>query len=104
MNDMLIKTKCYQLLAQIPFGKVTTYKIIADLIGVKSYRYIGRIIGQNSNLIIIPCHRVVLSSGGLGGFNLGLEAKRELLIKENIPIKNDKICNFKDFVFTSFKI
>lgn len=104
MNNKLIKELCYKLLSQIPHGKVTTYKVIADFLGVKSYRYIGKIIGQNTNLIIVPCHRVVLSNGGLGGFSLGMVVKRELLMEENIPIKNDKICHFKDYIFTSFKI
>jgi methylated-DNA-[protein]-cysteine S-methyltransferase len=100
----LINENCYKLLSQIPEGKVTTYKIIADLLGVKSYRYIGKIIGQNMDIIIIPCHRVVLSSGGLGGFRLGVDEKRKLLLKENIPLKNDKVQTLKDYIFNDFKL
>ena len=104
MNIILIKEHCYNLLAQIPKGKITTYKILADIMGLKSYRYIGKIIGQNTNLITIPCHRVVLSSGKIGGYNLGADKKQKLLISENIPIINNKIQNFKNYIFTEFKL
>ena len=51
-----------------------------------SYRYVANIIGKNSILIMIPCHRVIYSSGKIGGYKKGVALKRKLLNLENIDI------------------
>jgi methylated-DNA-[protein]-cysteine S-methyltransferase len=66
---------CYDLLKKIPKGRVTTYKIIAEKLGKKSYRAFGQAVGANPNIPTTPCHRVVKSDGGLGGYALGIEKK-----------------------------
>lgn len=86
--------KVYNLLTQIPKGKVTTYKAIADKLGTKGYQAIGQIVGANPNAPQVPCHRVVKSDGELGVYAFGVDKKIEILTKEGIKITNNKITDF----------
>jgi|Deesub1362B_J571_1020462.scaffolds.fasta_scaffold00243_19 methylated-DNA-[protein]-cysteine S-methyltransferase len=73
---------------KIPYGKICTYKFIAQKLDSKGYRSIGRALGKNPLLIIIPCHRVIKTDGGLGGFSAGIELKRYLLKLEGIKLNS----------------
>jgi len=67
-------------LQRIPYGETTTYGAIAERIGrPKAGRAVGAANGRNPIPIIIPCHRVIGSSGKLTGFGGGLDTKEELL-------------------------
>jgi O-6-methylguanine DNA methyltransferase len=67
----------------IPYGETRTYREIAAQIGrPKAFRAIGTACGANPFLIVIPCHRVVASDGGLGGYRSGVQYKRALLMHE----------------------
>ena len=90
--------RCYALLAQIPTGKVTTYKEMARALGSNAWRAVGSAMAKNPNLITTPCHRVIRSDGGIGDYALGSEKKAELLRSEGIKIKNDKVSHL-DLVF-----
>ena len=69
----------------IPNGKLTSYGGIAKQIGrPKAVRAVGNAVGDNPLSLIVPCHRVVYSNGGIGGFGSGLEWKRKLLAQEGI--------------------
>ena len=62
----------YELLLKIPAGKVSTYGDLAKALGNPSAsREIGRILGKNPNPVKVPCHRVVKSSGKVGGYFYG---------------------------------
>ena len=77
------QNKVLVALNQIPFGKVCSYKQIAETIGSpKAVRAVGSANGNNPIAIFIPCHRVVGSDGALKGFGGGLDAKRYLLSLE----------------------
>ena len=66
--------------ARIPFGALSTYKQVATEAGSpRASRAAGNALGANPMPIVVPCHRVVHSSGGLGGYTGGLERKRLLL-------------------------
>jgi methylated-DNA-[protein]-cysteine S-methyltransferase len=66
--------------ARIPFGSVTTYKEVAAEAGSpRGSRAAGNALGANPLPIVVPCHRVLHSTGGLGGYTGGLERKRLLL-------------------------
>jgi methylated-DNA-[protein]-cysteine S-methyltransferase len=66
--------------ARIPFGSVSTYKQIAAQAGSpRGSRAAGNALGANPLPIVVPCHRVLHSAGGLGGYTGGLERKRLLL-------------------------
>jgi methylated-DNA-[protein]-cysteine S-methyltransferase len=90
----------YDLLAKIPLGKVSTYGDIAKALGHPgASRAIGRIIANNPNPIVIPCHRVVKSSGEIGGFKYGENRKKEILEREGVKIENRIVKDFKKFRF-----
>jgi O-6-methylguanine DNA methyltransferase len=72
--------KVWSKLAKIPYGQTRSYKEIAQAIGhPKAFRAVGNANGKNSLPLIIPCHRVIESNGGLGGFGHGLKVKKQLL-------------------------
>ncbi len=74
-------------LSRIPYGETRSYREVAKSVGVpQGYRAVGRAVGKNPIGIIIPCHRVILSDGGLGGFSSGVETKKYLLQLEGHPI------------------
>jgi O-6-methylguanine DNA methyltransferase len=86
----------YDLLQKIPEGKVTTYGDLARALGNPSAsRIIGTILGQNPNPIRVPCHRVVMSNGKLGGYKYGTNKKKELLEKEGLSFTNEVVSDFK---------
>lgn len=73
----------WQALQSIPFAETTHYGAIAQKIGnVKAVRAVGRAIGANPVLILIPCHRVIGKNGTLTGFREGLALKQRLLNHE----------------------
>jgi methylated-DNA-[protein]-cysteine S-methyltransferase len=78
--------KVWQALYAIPYGEVRTYKDIATAIGnPKACRAVGMANSVNPIPIIVPCHRVIGSSGKLTGFASGLNAKEKLLNLEKEP-------------------
>lgn len=74
-------------LARVPFGEVTTYGALAALTGrPRAARAVGMIMNRNPIPIVLPCHRVVGSTGSLVGYGGGLERKRLLLDLEEAPV------------------
>jgi methylated-DNA-[protein]-cysteine S-methyltransferase len=70
--------------ARIPFGASSTYKQVATEAGsARASRAAGNALGANPLPIIVPCHRVLHSTGGLGGYTGGLDRKRMLLAIES---------------------
>lgn len=79
----------WMLLSGIPYGQTRTYMDIAKQIGnVKTIRAVGAANGRNPISIIVPCHRVIGTSGELTGFAGGLKAKAYLLALEGVK-KNE---------------
>jgi AraC family transcriptional regulator of adaptative response/methylated-DNA-[protein]-cysteine methyltransferase len=75
--------KVWEALLAIPSGHVTTYSEIAQAIGHPSaVRAVGTAVGRNPVSWLIPCHRAVRKSGGLGGYHWGLPVKRAILARE----------------------
>ena len=75
--------KVWGELQRIPFGKTVSYGELARRVGApRAARAVGQAVGANPIPIVIPCHRVIQSSGALGGFSAGLEIKRWLLHHE----------------------
>ncbi|MGZ3514731.1 MAG: methylated-DNA--[protein]-cysteine S-methyltransferase [Thermodesulfobacteriota bacterium] len=72
--------KVWSALTRIPYGQTRSYQEIAKAIGrPKAFRAVGNANGRNSMPLIVPCHRVIESNGGLGGFGHGIEVKKRLL-------------------------
>lgn len=66
--------------ARIPFGRTSTYAEVAAAAGSpRAFRAAGSALGANPIPIVVPCHRVLRSGGGLGGYGGGLDVKRRLL-------------------------
>ena len=77
-------------LAEIPFGQTVSYADLARMVGhANAYRAVGQANGANPVPIILPCHRVVSSGGGLGGYGGGLPIKRRLLALEGVHRYSD---------------
>lgn len=74
-----------KLYDDVPFGSTVSYAGLAELGGRPSAaRSVGAIMGSNPVPIIVPCHRVLASGGGMGGYGPGLEIKRKLLVLEGV--------------------
>ena len=66
--------------ARIPYGRTSTYMEMATKAGNrKAYRAAGNALGSNPIPVIVPCHRVLATGGGLGGYGGGLDVKERLL-------------------------
>lgn len=77
--------KVWSALSKIPYGQTRSYQEIAKAIGhPKAFRAVGNANGQNSIPLIVPCHRVIETNGGLGGFGHGIEVKKRLLSLEKV--------------------
>ena len=89
---MNLEHEVYKKLLQVPKGKVTTYSELAKAVGLKNgQRSVGRMMNKNPFPVIVPCHRVILSNGKIGGYAWGEKIKTNMLSKEGIKIKNGKI-------------
>ena len=97
---MNLEHKVYKKLLEVPPGHVTTYGELAKAIGLKNgQRAIGRIMNKNPYPVIVPCHRVIMSNGKLGGYSYGEKIKKNMLQKEGVKIKNGKILDFKNKLY-----
>ena len=65
---------------EIPDGRVITYRQLAASVGrPRAVRAVANAVGANPIAWLIPCHRVIRSDGGLGGYRWGVERKRKML-------------------------
>jgi methylated-DNA-[protein]-cysteine S-methyltransferase len=79
--------KVYKVVLSIPIGEVRTYKWVAEKAArPKAFRAVGTILKNNPYPLVIPCHRVVKSAGGLGGYVFG-EKKKAMLLDLERQIK-----------------
>ncbi len=76
--------KVWQALLKIPKGKTVSYAELAKQVGSpKAVRAVGTACGKNKIAFLIPCHRVLASSGKLGGYRWGLDRKQAILAWES---------------------
>ncbi|MFJ6702527.1 MULTISPECIES: methylated-DNA--[protein]-cysteine S-methyltransferase [unclassified Streptomyces] len=74
-----------ELAAGVPYGSVVGYGDLAGRVGQPGgAQAVGTAMGANPLPVVVPCHRVVESDGGIGGFGGGLETKRKLLALEGV--------------------
>jgi methylated-DNA-[protein]-cysteine S-methyltransferase len=81
----------WQVIAEIPYGQVMSYKEIAETVGKpRAYRAVANACGANPLPIVVPCHRVVGSGANgkytIGGYSSGLDRKRTLMALEGIEL------------------
>ena len=103
---MMIKTltdfqhKVLNKVKAIPAGRVSTYRLLAQAIGrPKAARAVGNALNCNPELVKIPCHRVVRSTGAIGFYKLGSDRKASLLKKEKIEIIKNRVVDLKKVLF-----
>ena len=78
---------CWHALLEIPYGETRSYREIAEAIGhPHAYRAVGMSNNRNPVAIVVPCHRVIASSGSLCGYGGGLDIKRKLLDMEQASL------------------
>ena len=88
-NGTEFRNTVWEVLKEIPYGEVVTYRHIAEIIAktkaleTMSAQAVGGAVGHNPLLIFIPCHRVIGGDGSLTGYAAGLENKRFLLNLES---------------------
>lgn len=79
----------WEALLRIPSGHVTTYSEIAQSVGnPRAVRAVGTAVGRNPISWLVPCHRALRKSGGLGGYHWGLPRKRAMLAYETAHLEN----------------
>lgn len=87
-NSNQFSEQVFSLVSQIPKGKVASYSDIAHALGTKAYRAVAQVLKTNPTPIKIPCHRIINSSGKLGGYfgnsQESLMYKKELLLQEGV--------------------
>ena len=82
------KEKVFAVVCKIPAGKVLTYKEVAKKVGSpNASRAVGTVLATNYDPAI-PCHRVIRSDGGMGGYNRGLPNKIKKLTQEGYDFPN----------------
>lgn len=73
----------WESLIRVPLGKLSTYKTIAtEINNPKAVRAVGSAVGSNPVSYLIPCHRIIRTDGGLGGYFWGLDVKKKMLERE----------------------
>ena len=83
--------RVWEALRHIPYGEVRTYGEIAELIGSpNAVRAVGTACGSNPVAIVVPCHRVVPKSGGVGNYGFGPARKRVLLAREGATVQEQR--------------
>ena len=94
----------YDLVRQIPEGKISSYGEVAKALGdIIASRAVGRMMNQNPNADNMPCFKIVHSDGRIGGFGLGIDDKIRRLNNDNISVDNGKIVDFENYFFKDFK-
>ena len=94
---MNIENLVYKKLLEVKEGEITSYGELAKAVGLKNgQRVIGKIMNKNPYPGMIPCHRVVMSDGRVGGYAYGVDIKKSMLESEGIKIGNGKIIDLKN--------
>jgi O-6-methylguanine DNA methyltransferase len=79
--------RVWEELQHIPRGETRSYGEVATAIGLRNTaRAVGQACGANPIPLLIPCHRVLAANHRIGGFSGGLDWKRRLLAREQIPV------------------
>lgn len=80
LKGTAFQLKVWQCLLEIPTGSLSSYGQIAHEIGMPSaYRAVGTAIGRNPIAYLIPCHRVIQTTGGIGGYMWGIDRKKAII-------------------------
>jgi methylated-DNA-protein-cysteine methyltransferase-like protein len=102
MNDQDARPLVFESLTQIPRGKVSTYKAVAQAAGINA-RQVGRLLHSNTNPEVYPCHRVVHADGSMaGGFAFGGPDKQQQFLEEEGVVFKEKRVVLGSHFFENF--
>ena len=88
---MSFQEEVFAVVRRIPRGKISTYKLVAQKLNTRAYRAVGQAL-KNNRRPRVPCHRVIKSSGELGGFRGSqTREKARILRSEGIKIRKGRI-------------
>ncbi|BBP45580.1 hypothetical protein THMIRHAS_09530 [Thiosulfatimonas sediminis] len=99
-SNLSFSEHIYQLLLDVPKGKITTYSALAAAANSRAVRAVGSAMRKNPYPIIVPCHRVIKSNGQIGDYALGGKAiKAKLLQLEGIEVVDGQVQNLAAVLF-----
>lgn len=101
-----IYSEFYNLLSQIPEGYVSTYGDLAIQLGdIVASRAVGEMLSENEHQDVLPCYRVVMSDGSIGGYThpYGVSEKISRLRRDGISVVNGKVEELEKVRFNDFK-
>jgi AraC family transcriptional regulator of adaptative response/methylated-DNA-[protein]-cysteine methyltransferase len=85
LRGTAFQQRVWRVLREIPMGSTASYQEIARKIGMsKTAQDVAEACGANPLAIVVPCHRVIRSDGGLAGYRWGIKRKRALLEREKV--------------------
>ena len=95
----------YDIVAQVPLGRLTTYGAVAEALGdIVASRFVGLAMSRNDDIVRVPCRRVVQSDGRVGGYTGGGPRKKIwLLRREGIRISDSRVVGLDGYMFRDFK-
>ena len=94
----------YDLVRQIPPGKVSTYGAVAEALGDPiAARAVGRMMNQNPDPDTMPCYKIVHADGRLGGFGGGISDKIRRLRNDGIHVHNRRLVDFDNHFYDDFR-
>lgn len=83
LHGTAFQQRVWQAVLEIPVGATSTYREVAEHVGSpKGFRAVAQACAANPLAVLIPCHRILRSDGGMSGYRWGLARKRELLARE----------------------
>jgi len=96
--------RVWKAMRKIPKGKVTTYGELAKALHTKAYRAVGGACRHNPYAPEVPCHRVIKSTGEVGGFGgqtkgKNIEKKIAMLRKEGVRVERGRVADFNEVLF-----
>jgi len=103
LPDMFRET--YDLVAQVPLGKVTTYGEVARALGdIVASRFVGLAMSMNDDIVRVPCRRVVQSDGFVGGYTGGGPQKKARLLRaEGVDLVGLYVDGLERYLFKDFE-
>lgn len=106
MNDLPdLWKETYDLVAQVPERKVTTYGEVAKALGdIVASRFVGLAMSRNDDIVRVPCRRVVQGDGFVGGYTPGGPTKKSRLLRaEGVHVRNGFVVDLESVLFKDFK-
>ena len=92
LRGTAFQQRVWRALTKVPAGSTVSYSELAARVGMpQAVRAVASACARNHLAVVVPCHRVVRSDGGLAGYRWGVERKRELLVREGARVARSEV-------------